>query len=516
MTGAEWLARFLKAQQIDALFSVSGNQIMPIYDGCLSADLRIIHARHESACVFMAEGYAQIAQRPGVALVTAGSGFMNALGAAFAGKHTYARVLLLSGDSPTKTDGCGSFQEMQQTQVAAPEFPWSRRPESVQAMVQDLQGAMAYLCSDTCDGPAHIALPADVLCAPCDAAISQIPAPTQITTEAESLVTQIAGTVAAAKRPVIILGPRHHQAHHQGLINALRARFECPVYLMESPRGVNDPSAPQLGSDLADADWVISLGKPIDFTLQFGQAAPEAQWMLIDHSEAMHVQARKNLGARLANCSDIPSSTCLCAMDLFQSTVSGQLTLHPGIVAHHKLFQGVSNAVSQQSRSVILVSDGGEFGQWVQAACHSPRRIINGVAGTIGGGLCYAMGAQVADPEALVLAFMGDGTIGFHLAEYETAARENLPVVSVIGNDQRWNAEYQIQLRDYGAERLYGCELSSAAYGAVTQALGCLGFDLLEQTTDAVDAALQTAFKARQPACLNVPIEPLAFTRGAK
>ena len=116
MNCAHWLARFIKAQGIDTVFSVSGNQIMPVYDGCLDAEVRIIHARHEGACVFMADGYSQIARQPGIALVTAGSGFMNALGAAFAAKSARARVLLLSGDSPVKLDGQGAFQEMQQTQ----------------------------------------------------------------------------------------------------------------------------------------------------------------------------------------------------------------------------------------------------------------------------------------------------------------------------------------------------------------------------------------------------------------
>ena len=107
--------------------------------------------------------------------------------------------------------------------------------------------------------------------------------------------------------------------------------------------------------------------------------------------------------------------------------------------------------------------------------------------------------------DAPVVAIMGDGTIGFHISEYDTAVRYGLGFVSVIGNDARWNAEYQIQLRDYGAERLIGCELRPMRYDAVAQAFGCHG----EQVTDpaAMAAAAQRAHTSGLPACLNVMIE---------
>jgi acetolactate synthase-1/2/3 large subunit len=163
---------------------------------------------------------------------------------------------------------------------------------------------------------------------------------------------------------------------------------------------------------------------------------------------------------------------------------------------------------------VILISDGGEFGQWAQAALSADLRIINGVAGTIGGGLAYGMGAQIARPDAIVVCLMGDGTIGFHLAEYETAARENLPVLTVIGNDKRWNAEYQIQLRDFGEDRTYACELSHAEYGRAVEALGCFGADI--DHLSALPESLNQALVKRLPACINVTIDPIAYAGGGK
>ena len=75
--------------------------------------------------------------------------------------------------------------------------------------------------------------------------------------------------------------------------------------------------------------------------------------------------------------------------------------------------------------STVAIIDGGECGQWAQAGINAPARLINGPAGAIGGCLCYAVAAKQARPDAQVIAVMGDGTAGFHFAEFETAVREN-------------------------------------------------------------------------------------------
>jgi acetolactate synthase-1/2/3 large subunit len=100
---------------------------------------------------------------------------------------------------------------------------------------------------------------------------------------------------------------------------------------------------------------------------------------------------------------------------------------------------------------------------------------------------------------------MGDGTFGFHMAEFDTAVRYRLPFVAVVGNDATWNAEYQIQLREYGAERARGCELLPARYDLVAAALG--GHGELVTTPEQLGPALQRALASGKPACVNVMIE---------
>jgi acetolactate synthase-1/2/3 large subunit len=155
----------------------------------------------------------------------------------------------------------------------------------------------------------------------------------------------------------------------------------------------------------------------------------------------------------------------------------------------------------------VLVSDGGEIGQWAQACLAAPNRVINGVAGSIGAALPFALAARLAKPDAPVIAVMGDGTFGFHAAEIDTAVRYKLAFVCAVGNDARWNAEYQIQLRKYGRDRLVGCELLPTRYDQVSAAFGGFG----ELVTDAREVlpAAKRAIQSGLPACLNIMIQGL-------
>src|SRR5262249_18180042 len=102
----------------------------------------------------------------------------------------------------------------------------------------------------------------------------------------------------------------------------------------------------------------------------------------------------------------------------------------------------------------------------------------------------------------------GDGTFGFHGFELDTALRCGAPIVVVVGNDARWNAEHTLQLRHYGADRTVGCDLLPTGYERVAEGLGAHG-ELVERPHD-LEAALGRALAAGRPACVNVMIEGLA------
>jgi acetolactate synthase-1/2/3 large subunit len=149
----------------DTIFSLSGNQIMPIYDAALDQDIRIIHTRHEAGAVFMADGYARSSGRTGIALCTAGPGFTNALGPLFSLKSSESPVVLITGDSPHAMDGRQPFQELNQTAISGELVKESWRLTNSSAIGDAISEAMRLARSGR-HGPVHLAIPEDMLAEP--------------------------------------------------------------------------------------------------------------------------------------------------------------------------------------------------------------------------------------------------------------------------------------------------------------------------------------------------------------
>ena len=488
--GADVLAQTLAAAGTRHIFALSGNHVMPVFDAALDAGLSLIHVRHEAAAVHMADAWGRLTGAPGIALVTGGPGHANAVGALYTALCSESPLVLISGHAPLDELGKGAFQEMRQAEVAAPLAKASWTAQSAQTLGADLARAFQIARSGR-PGPVHLSVPNDVLDATVDV---------QVSSKEELLKndrTPGEGTVdrffESSKRPLIITGPAGMKH-----VRALEERTGIPVIGMESPRGVKDPSLGRLAEVLAKADAVVLLGKRRDFTLRVGRAfAPDCRVLELEYG--VDLSLRKVLPksdwteqVRAALRHRPPEWATL------RSKPEGPV--HPVELCRH-----LQKLLNQQD--AVLVSDGGEFGQWAQACLSAPHRVINGPAGAIGSALPFAAAAKLAFPDAPVVAMLGDGTFGFHMSEIDTAVRHGLPYVAVIGNDATWNAEYQIQLRNYGKERAKGCELLPTRYGAAATALGGFGLDITRPAE--FEEGLRKAAGAGRVACVNVMIERL-------
>ena len=531
MKGAELLVDTLAQAGVQRLFSLSGNQIMPVYDACIDAGISIVHVRHEAAAVHMADAWAQITGEPGVALVTAGPGFGNALSALFSARHSESPVLLLSGDSPIAADGDAPFQEMAQTDIARSLVKAAWRPTRSGRVGRDTAAAIACARSGR-PGPVHVALPFDILDAGADDAdrVRAAELGRRPRLLPDSTAGEIVERIARAKRPIILTGPSMNRSRNGARLAALEAALGVPVVPVESPRGLRDPALGAFAGILGRSDLVVLLGKAIDFSVGFARAPAmdaAAGLAVIDPDDQAIDRACRLAGGRivLSACADsdlaadtIAATAATAAVAAPDRAWCGEataaiadraFTVEAGARFHPRRLCEAVQRILDAAADPVLVCDGGEFGQWAQALCTAPTRIINGPSGAIGGGLCHALAAKLARPEATVVAMMGDGTAGFHFAELDTAVREGAASVNVIGNDFRWNAEHQIQLRDYGPDRLIGCDLApSARYDLAAAGFGCHG----EHVTDAagLDAALARALASGRPACVNVEIDGVA------
>jgi acetolactate synthase-1/2/3 large subunit len=482
----------------------------------------------------MADAWGRLRGEAGIALVTGGQGHANAvagLSTALAGE---VPLVLLSGHAPLAEIGLGAFQELDNAALAAPVAKASWTARSAAGLAGDLARAVRIARSGR-PGPVHLSLPTDVIEARIDPATAPMPEAAAFAPEPMPLPARMAAAVvaevAAAKRPLVIAPPALCTPGGRRLMAALRGALGVPVVPMESPRGVNDPSLGAFAEVLAEADLILLLGKALDFTLRFGRApavAKDARWIVLEPDPALLARAAKALGGRLA-------LSALCgaaeAAEALAQAAQGSVGPQAGwtveaeaAIAHRPAAWDAILAAAAadpihpvtlcaaiepflaRDPDAALVCDGGEIGQWGQALLTAPTRIINGVAGAIGAALPFAIAARAArGPRPTVLALMGDGTFGFHMAEFDTACRHGLPFVCVVGNDARWNAEHQIQLREYGAQRAHGCGLAPGTrYDLVAAALGGHG-EVVERAAD-LPGALERAFASGRPACVNVMI----------
>ncbi len=514
------------------IFTLSGNHIMPMFDAALDAGLRLIHTRHEAAAVHMADAYARLTGEPGIAMVTGGPGHANAVSALYTAQMSESPVVLLSGHAPVKQIGMGAFQEMRQADLASPVTKASWTSERTDALASDLARAVRTALSGR-PGPVHLSLPTDVIEA--EAQSAGLPDAAQSKATAMSLDPSIAASMleclGAAKRPLVLVGPASLSKESRQRLAALEDATGIPVIGMESPRGIQDPSLGAFAEVLAQADCVLLLSKRLDFTLRFGQAPAlhaDCVFLQIDAETEELDRTRRAVGSRLEGVAVADAASSIAALTGLASRQRVGPSAWRGEVRDAVAFRPPSwteassaepgrmhpvqalrplQSLLDRHPDAVFVSDGGEIGQWAQACLKAPNRVINGVAGAIGAALPFALAARVAKPDAPVVAVLGDGTFGFHAAEIDTAVRYQLPFVAVVGNDARWNAEYQIQLRDYGAQRLVGCDLLPTRYDLVSAGFGGHG----ELVTDPgqVAAAAQRALQSRLPACLNLMIEGL-------
>ena len=518
---------------IDRAFALSGNQIMSVFDAAIDSGVDLLHVRHEAAAVHMADAAGRLTGRPGVALVTAGPGFANTLSALYVALMAESPLVLLSGRAPQ--DSPGAFQDMLQAHMARPVAKESWKLEK--GADPGLELARAFrIASSGRPGPVHLTLPVDLLegesPSPPGTAGPGDFEPAEPTTDDRAVGVMLDALMDSA-RPLVLAGPAMTRGRARSVLENLAGRSGLPVVFMESPRGTGDPSLGALADVLPDADTVLLLGKKLDFSLKMGRPptfAPGCRFLQIDADEAVIELSRAVLessGPEAAVVAD-PVGTAESMLEALQGRryadpgwtreVTDAIAYRPPTWDSVEAADGEPLHPLQVARALrdtmaecddaVFVSDGGEFGQWAQAVVSTPNRVINGPSGAIGGGVPFALAARAARPGATVFLAIGDGSFGYHAMEIDTAVRCGLPFVAVVGNDAAWNAEYQIQLREYGEDRLYGCELLTTRYDLLAESLGGHGEHVSHASQ--LRPVLQRAAASGKPACVNVHIQRAA------
>ena len=162
MTGAQRLVAALAAAGVRQIFSLSGNQILSVYDATIGRDIELIHTRHEAAAVHMADAWGRLTEQPGIALVTAGPGMLNAVSALYAARMAESPLVLMAGASPRTQRGKGAFQEVDQVAAARPVVKAAWSLEDPARVSEEVAHALTIAASGR-PGPVYLSLPNDVM-----------------------------------------------------------------------------------------------------------------------------------------------------------------------------------------------------------------------------------------------------------------------------------------------------------------------------------------------------------------
>ncbi|MGA3292901.1 MAG: thiamine pyrophosphate-binding protein [Candidatus Acidiferrales bacterium] len=541
ITGGELVVRTLIKANVKNIFGLHGAHLETIFQSCRDHNIPITDTRHEVAAGHAAEGYARATRGLGVAMVTAGPGFTNVITSLANAYLDRTPVLYITGSAGLRDAETNTLQSgFDQVAVAKPITKWAHRITVPQDIPRLVAQAIRMATSGP-TGPVLLDMPADVLGAQVDEASVQVPDtvlldPSSSPAPQSRAIDEAIRLLAGAARPVIMVGVGAYQSRAEEELRAFVEATGIPVFSDFQAHGLLPSNHPLYGgtfhkmADLSAPDQrpdvILALGVRFGlFTLGMNDLeVPLAAKIIhveIDPTEIgrlrqVAVPIVADPGETLRALNAEAKSQRWPDHTKWQQTIRNAKTerckraqkdldrtgppIHP--------LQAVSAIVGNIDESAIIVGDGAEAYHWMNEVIHQNypgSYITHGFLGAVGFGLGLALGAQVANPKRQVLCLVGDGAIGFTIAEFDTMARHNLPIVAVVMNNHSWAASQHFQEIVSGASRVTGTQLRDANYHEVAAAFGCYG----QRVTEIKDLgpAIKAAFASGKPACINVSID---------
>jgi acetolactate synthase I/II/III large subunit len=506
---------------VDAMFTLNGGHVWPLYEAARDRGMPVIDTRHEQTATFAAEGYAKLTRTPGLAVLTAGPGITNGVSAITTAHFNGSPLVVLGGRAPQGRWGAGSLQELDHVPIVASITKSAGTvldPTKAAAMVHD---AVVTACRPH-RGPVFLDFPLDVF-GPAEAVLPE-PAEVRGMAPDPDEVARIGDLIAAAERPALIVGS---DVYWDGAWDALRRFVEArrvPCYFNGLGRGCL-PADHELaflrtrGVLKQEADLVVVAGTPLDFRLGFGRFGTARVVHLVDAAEsrAEHVDVPTASGDFTALFDGLAAhprepadhepwiSRLRAAETAARAADSALLTAAAEPIKPSRVY---GELTSRLERDAVVICDGGDFASYAgkfievfEPGCW----LDTGPYGCLGNGVGYAIAARVARPSSQVVALLGDGAAGFNLMDADSLVRHDLPVVIVIGNNGMWGLEKHPMRAIYGWD--LACDLQPACrYDEVVRALGGAGEIVTDP--DDVGPALDRAFGAGVPYVVNVVTDP--------
>jgi acetolactate synthase I/II/III large subunit len=538
MKGQERLVELFQAEGVEVISGIVDVHFMHFHRRAMAAGMRMVGTHHEVASVNMAEAASRMAGRPQVCMAAYGPGVANMVGGVVTAREESVPLIILATQRSKNCQGAvrnGIYQYWDQMAVFRHITKHQVAVNTLERLDEAVRECFRAATTGT-PGPVYLEINIDVMWGETNFPTALPPGAYRTTDDQQAPEAQLAQAVellAQAKFPVILAGQGIHTARGHDELEALARCLNCAVIPTFGAKGAlpeNDPQTLVFGFEgsleaCAEADVVLAVGTSIGEAVFFGEAprwgeAGVQKWIHVERNPSrLHTN-------RFADCPVIGDLKAVLPAITEKLGAQGvraerprllelkqkQLVWRKALGARSKdvvpmdpgfAFQELRKAVPDEA---ILVRDGGCTAIWELMLFEQRSRdfIASAHIAQLGCGLPYANGAQlIAGNDRPVLLISGDGAIGFQWMEFETAVRENLPIIVVINCDACWGMELMDFYDGEGSEQnCPGVMMAPVRYDKMALAIGGHG-EYVERAGD-IAAAVKRAIASDRPAVIQL------------
>jgi len=539
MSGAQMICEAIIAEGVTTVFGYPGGAIMNVYDEIYKQNkFEHILTRHEQAAVHAADGYARASTEVGVAMVTSGPGFTNAVTGIATAYTDSIPLVVISGQVPLSLIGTDGFQEIDAVGISRSCTKHNYLVRTLEELPRVLKEAF-YIARSGRPGPVLVDVPKDIT-----GEIGEFVYPTEVNLPTykpnykgnNRQIQKAAKAILEAKKPLLYIGGGAVLSGAAPIVRELAQMCQIPAVETLMSRGVMGADNPLLlgmlgmhgnySSNMAmsETDLVISLGARFDDRVT-GKLSEFAKYADVIHVDIDPANIAKLVDVDYPIVGDI-KTVVEKMMPLLKEGINTERyrvwrdilgrynELHPlmyndsdEVIKPQWAIERLGELVGEQA---IITSDVGQHQMWAAQfyPFDRPNQWINsGGLGTMGYGFPAAIGAKKAVPEKTVINITGDGSILMNVQELVTAAEHKIPVINVILNNHFLGMVRQWQTFFYD-KRYSETDLSyQPNWKMLAEACGGIGYDVT--TKEEFDAAIKDAIEQDKVAFVNVAVARL-------
>ncbi len=539
LNGSQMISEALHAEGVEIVFGYPGGAALNIYDETYKQSyFKHVLARHEQGAVHAADGYARASGKVGVAFVTSGPGFTNAVTALATAYCDSVPMVLISGQVSLPLVGSDAFQEIDAVGISRPCTKHNFLVKSVEELPKILKQAF-YIARSGRPGPVHIDIPKDIT-----AAVGEFIYPEDIYMQTykptlkghSNQIKKACEAIKSAKRPVAYIGGGAISSGAATLVREFVSKTKMPAVLTLMALGVLENSDENnLGMvgmhgsyaanmALSEADLIIALGARFDDRVtgnvnDFGKNAK------IIHIDIDPSSISKIINADFPIVGDLKSvlEDILAKLDFnsenitqWQEQIKIYSNLHPLKYKDSKEGEPlkpqwvIETLGKMLPKDAVIVTDVGQHQMWVAQfyPFSYPRQLLtSGGLGTMGFGLPAGMGASFAvdDKKTPVVAISGDGGVMMNIQELMTLSEQNKRVINIVLNNNFLGMVRQWQSIFYG-QRLSSVDLKNQPdFCMLTKSFGLDGYSVSDKA--GFENALKAALASDKSCVIEVKVE---------